>query len=85
MHTYHILYNGYRFKNNLFMLAENNNRKQKNPIIFKRKSIGDSSLKKFDIETIRNPVDTIVETTFFLIHINNHPLKQFHILYTLYA
>lgn len=71
MHTYHILYNGYRFKNNLFMLAENNNRKQKNPIIFKRKSIGDSSLKKFDIETIRNPVDTIpvdtiVETTFFL-------------------
>lgn len=66
MHTYHILYNGYRFKNNLFMLAENNNRKQKNPIIFKRKSIGDSSLKKFDIETIRNPVDTIAETTFFL-------------------
>lgn len=48
------------------MLAENNNRKQKNPIIFKRKSIGNSSLKKFDIETIRNPVDTIVETTFFL-------------------
>ncbi|BFL54976.1 hypothetical protein K460107A9_18870 [Streptococcus pasteurianus] len=48
------------------ILTESNNRKQKNPIMFKRKSIGDSSLKKFDIETIRNPIDTIVEIPFFL-------------------
>ncbi len=34
--------------------------------MFRKKSIGDSSLKKFDTETMRNPVDMIVEIIFFL-------------------
>ncbi|KGR73331.1 hypothetical protein NX86_01005 [Streptococcus phocae subsp. salmonis] len=60
-------------------MTDSNNRKQENPIIFKVKSIGDNSLKKLDIDTIRNPIVTINEIIFVLFILNNSPfylLKQ---------
>jgi len=63
-----------QFLRKIFLiLIDINNRKERNPIMFKRKNIGDSSLKKFDTETIRNPVDTIIEIIFFLYILINTP------------
>jgi hypothetical protein len=43
-----------------------NTKKQYRPIIFKMNSNGVKSLKKLATDTIRNTIDTIVETIFFL-------------------
>lgn len=61
------------------IVTDSNNRKQENPIIFNVKSIGDNSLKKLDIDTIRNPIVTINEIIFVLFILNNssfYLLKQ---------
>ncbi|HFI0391437.1 TPA: hypothetical protein ACGOW8_000127 [Streptococcus suis] len=51
---------------NCLILTDNNNTKQENPMIFKILENGVKSLKKLYTDTIRNPVDIIAETIFFL-------------------
>ena len=48
------------------MLMYINTKKQDRPIIFKMKSNGFKSLKKLATDAIRNTINTIVETIFFL-------------------
>lgn len=48
------------------MLTYVNTKKQDRPIIFKMNNNWVKSLKKLATDTIRNTIDTIVETIFFL-------------------